>query len=558
MRIPKKNLWIIFGLAVFLVVLFELLNWIHQEVEIRFFHDALAQVVVAPIQIGTHMYRLEQGTIYVGDSTVQAPPPVALEGLRIAYYLVLSRRDPYFSLDGTDPNSMRSAIESVQITTGELAKKYPADVAEKIEKALYPFNLLSSLADLQSTRDEFLTAPSEENFLAYRKALQKIQPEYQKAVIALRDAISGTVENGTDYVFADGYATGNSFRGALQQLTQLSQATKAGIAARERCMNGDTSSCPALAFSPKLAVHKGARITATPSLTSAAISNRALLNTAYGITDPSKMTVVFLSKSDCLPSSNPAYETYVHGSDGSGGFTYIPLNDVYFWEVPAAHGGGSPSYLFQPVSNPYVCSAGADDMVRIASMREIRSILEKKPIIGMQQGSVSEEIRAARTLEARIANASHTLSENDVEAYTGYLNDLLTSYSEEKFAILFGGDAPARAETLLSAWKSRTGYFDQVLASVSRFNEASASQVNVANTLQPEYLFVSRSMPRLMLLAFNPSVVQQNISFVEHGNFSSFVKLLSYDTILSFSMSRDQVLRMITNSLPHIPETPVH
>ena len=543
--------WLVFGSALLLALLLALGAAMHRrDSEIRFFHDSLTDAVVPPIRIGAQTYRLESGNVYMEGTDIEASPSADLEVLRIAYYVEFSRRFPIFSLDGTDPKAMRSAIAFLTTSLQEMTGHVSTTTAHTIERGLYSFDLFSSLATLQETRDSFLAVPSEHGFITYRGELEKTASAYERAIGSMRRTVATVSDPNASYIFADGYVTNEVLLNSLQKMDGALEKDRENLVSAEACMNGVFGDCPNLArerTGTRPGIEKAVE---APPLTPEIVRNRNILDQAYGSAYTSNSTLAFLSQSSCLPDVNPAvYETYA--TPTASAFAYVPLNDLYFWELPSRT--DKPFYEFQAVTNPYVCSGGADDITRIASMREIRKMLTGERLLGGRSSGISQDIRDARSLEDLITQASDPLIEADFDAYTNDLRNLLSYYGEVRFGDLFGPDAPARAELVISIWTNRSGSFENVLRLAGVFDQAVSSGAGSENPPTANYMFISRSMPKLMLFAFNRSFVDFDISFVQQEGTSSFVKIVSYEKVLQFTLPLNTIINLIAEMRPHIP-----
>ena len=527
---------------------------VHRDAAIIFFSNALSTSIVPPVSIAGATYEVEAGHVrYVSGASVA--PATALQVLEIAYAVVLSRHNPIFAVDGTDPESLSEATLALKATIPDIADRYEGEERDDIAKGLYPTDFLSSLADLQQKRDSFLAAPSQSKLMAYRDALSHTTALYQEDLDTFNDVMTDMLPYSGSFSFTDGLIDRKTYLSivSLAQHSFMRQSPR--VKNFILCTDGVTKDCEGLGFP---AAPSAAQKT-DPHVQREAIDESIF--TSAGLLAPQTQMpdTVLLSDDPCVPGAPSLYA--VRTSDTEG-IQAVPLQDIYFWDFSKVSNDNEyvqpflsegVRYFFQSPSNPYVCWGGANDLVRIASMIKIRDLIAEKPIFNPPRPGDPVPAQDAGALERRIV-APDTLSESDIADYAQDINTYLSVYGENAFAQRFGTEDLFRAEEILSIWENRSGDFDAIVRALVRFNEiAAASSGNPP--LPASQIIASRAMFRLTFLFDDRSVSAFRLDISGKGDFSSG-RLVSFWQDLSPTVSRSEAIQLIRRSIATYQEGP--
>ncbi|MDP3726120.1 MAG: hypothetical protein Q8R36_02895 [bacterium] len=516
----KKNNFIVILIFLFLFVCGEIVLWyLTIRPSTNTLKTELSSFIVPPISIYNNQYFVERGNVRSAYSVYPFEENIAL---RIAHAIVLNKFDPLFAIEGTDPQELKLVVEKLDASLNEISALFNAKEQAIIKDTFYPISFLNALSENEKLRQEFIHTPSYARSLKYYQSLKRVIDLYDAYAERLKfvfQNISTNSQNAT-YNFIGGNLTPSSYVSLLENIRAEIKNRKSELKKRTSCLRYFSSSCPSLktAFYNFTQPHVGATPIKTDrnAIPSTIFQNKNIIDAYFEISahDKKILPILVLQSSSCFVDFSPVYyktRKYFNDDVKNKVFEPIFLNDIYFYD---ARNHPSPyiialrkkgiEYVYQTITNLYMCPDIEEDYFRLITLDTIRELLLKNKLFANDKTD-SVNI-AAGLLEKRII-ASETVYEVDMIAYVDALKLLLRKLGEAELSRSMGEDKVLYIEKLLSIYNQKTPRLDEVLANVILDNNIINALVRMKSGTTLNQFFLGRSYPTLFLLTYNQSVV---------------------------------------------------
>jgi hypothetical protein len=294
-----------------------------------FFSVRLAEATTVPItvSVGKTSYEVRGGIAYLnGEAMVGA---AAAQPLSLAYQKVFAAQAPLLGLPGVDPEHLFVAVENLSETAAQLAalQETPAE-AYWVETALYPLNLLSSVAALERARQTFLETGQAEHAREYSRAVAAALREYRASLQRFKAGFVAVVPHEAKaYGASRAVISRESVLELIGRLERNSRYASSLLATREACFSGALRACTERPVLPEL-----------PAAQRPAPGNVGLAQEIYPLTaaaekTPQQKPLVQLHAGACAPAPviTATYEDRVGSLDtGSAFMRVLPVSDLLF------------------------------------------------------------------------------------------------------------------------------------------------------------------------------------------------------------------------------------
>ncbi len=424
-------------------------------------------------------------TYTVGDST---PLPV----LRIAYAAVLSRLDPLYGLEGTEPDKLVQSVDDLENFQSSLGASYDPSQALYITK-LFPIDFLRAAADTERARQDFVAAPSDTRLRAYEQSLRTTVrggQSYVDDLLNFLDTQDTGVKKGL--AFFDGETTLSDYTASLAEYRKTLAWASAAVDRRDACFDRVGDGCPSLQDTLAKLAAGTTTASVAAALPSQVETNRALL-TKYmrGSSEATVGKVVALTGSPCFAQFDPVYYLSMQIPQGSStAYSLGLLNDIYFYDS-AKHPTdarytpelkAAVPYVYQSASNLYMCLASGNDLVRAITLD---------------------------TLAHRFGVRSPVITEPDLVARTASAGSELVHVGERALAARQGTATVYATERTLLIAHEHGARFDELIEDAIANEDAAAVYAANNEKLPLATLFLARSYLPLLMLTYNLSVSPQ-------------------------------------------------
>lgn len=482
-----------FALSVFLCVLgvFALLH-ARREHAAEYFSHALREARASEtVLVGGKEYRFEKG-VFTGDAA--AP----FEAARLAYAKAAARRAPFFSLAGTDPNSLHDALGELEVLQKDLAALQPiAARARAVGRALYPIPFLRAASDAERLRLRFLETGAQEDERAYARALVRAARAYRADLARFREAFERVVAPdspahaaGPKIIRREGVlrAAGALFAGSANTIERMRK--------RNACVAGFVRSCS----------EEDLSFPARNALTRPSASNR--LPEALSIFSEAGLRVetpeIALSASSCIKApSLPVYTLRRSVGDYDflmphfiGDIRLVPtaqFPNAQYLRFLAAQG---IEYAFSAPDTYYECFEYGADFGRVVASAGVSRFASSARVSAYASGDSAKDLAA---LESRLLSGS--FSEYDASEYLRLAGEVVAA-----------GEAPEPAEYAYASAAAEFAYLggslDVLIRAISVIERANirVQEGGVDMGLDAPFLFFVRSAFPSLFMAANASV----------------------------------------------------
>lgn len=533
----------------------------------------LANSIVPQITYNGSAYSITGGAVSdVYNPQKEIPLATTVEILRIAYFSVWHRINPLFALEGVDPATLKQSIATLQDSTRTFSHFYSPEEKAIIEDYFYPISFLEHLPDLEAKRREVVITPSGINIAEYNNQLRAALLAYTEYIDTLKGLYEAFLtENGSRQANNIGGVTNNEqMISFLDSLGMLARKQMQEMGERERCLQELSPTC-----SPFPDISRVTEVPDTETHDSSqqfpdeVTTNERIISKAHmgkdGFVRPSNTPTVVLKNSSCF-FKDPLTYYYISWEQRDGGSralraTYI--NDLYFYDVDELNlNNPTPyfasikergvEYLYQSVSNIYMCPDESKDLAAIATLLEIQELLREMPLFaeGLETSISEEESRVPGKLEGEIVEAA-TVHETTVRMFIQHIRALLGTYSEVELTQMFGEEKTMYMRTLVQIANQNSSRLDELISEIVDMNTIVSTLHEYGNTITLNDLFTTRSYPIITLLVANKTVLpDDSLSFLSPPVMSeeelySRMRLVSYNDVLRQTFTPEEAAHLI-------------
>lgn len=492
-RMRERNIYI----ALLFLVLIGGGYFFYFNRQIQQLETELVGFLVPPIEYRGTSYQIDEGEVH---GTLL--PHEELRVLKLARYTLLARLDPLFGFPGMDLTAYERALDELQHSREDLADYFEVGESQEpiLYQTIYPLEFLRSVETLESLRRELVGAPSEDSARRYHAALLMTIDVYQTYIENYLSILDDSTEIGfhePQTRFHTGYSNATYFSQVLRVYADAAEAAKDEAHKRRACQQllRVTSSCMSPQYPEEfVAGEAGERLEVSETIAQNVALTRTYREAVYQGTTTNP-ALVALENSQCFFEQQPVYYHLWWHKAPNGSLVFRPdmINELYVYDFKTGKQSswnfskeyisrGGPQYIFQPVANHYVCPDLASDMMTLLS---IADVYEKGVLEG---GEMMREHEVLAHLDALAADLrSGALSGEEVHA----------------------------AEELLVTYAHKTTGFPEAIMNVVLSNRV-PREYGLYGTDTPlsEFMYL-RSVPKLMLAGFNPSVLPVDVSFIE-------------------------------------------
>lgn len=525
--------------------------WVREQrtAELAELQRELGGFVVPKVEIDGTFYEVRNGMVL--QDGAPAPASMRAQVLRIAHVSVLNRLDPILGLEGTSPELLAVAVQSLEQARSELVALHEED-ARDLEGVLYPVAFLRLLAKAEAERQEVITEPS----------LRAARRYYQTALAATNEALHyidratrlyKTLPKDAEYYFLGGKSSPNAYVEALSRLHSDFSEKKERLGTRARCAVLFSTGCPTLPAALQALGRAAPRTTLRDAAVPSEIfAYEALLDTARTYIELNPETVlskivVQVPSSVCEAGVGGISHYGVRILRDAGGYSTIAFNnldDIYFYDLSYEDHPyfkllkeNGTSYLHQPIENFYMCPDAGARYTELATLLALRDGLKSAPLMA--------PLGRAADLESHVTQAG-VVTDADADAYLNTLAELLTQKGEVELANRMGIAWVLRLESLLAMGRAQSGYFEKLVDFVRTRNDYIMRSVIAGAPMSLQSVFVTRNPFLLLLLAYNKNAADEAPRLMEPVPFNSGVRrLVSYKDELRRTYSLKEAAALI-------------
>ena len=510
----------------------------------------LSGYIVPTVQVGGASYTIEGGI--VRRNGVQVPPEKASPALRVAYLSVLTRLQPIFALEGTDPKKLSISVTRLRDSLQRVASLYDAETQKQFMEGLYPVSFLEKLSDVETLRQTVIIRPTNDSVEAYLETLQDVLHAYQDSIQKSRTALANidqlaTTTQSATFGFAAGGSSVKTVLSSLDALDFDAATALTRVSARLSCFKTG-SECETLVV--PYADFDVDTVGASSTPTSLEKHVRAILsvynNGRYGIQPDgspayTELGVISMAKTACLPwpTKTRFLVWTVKRTETSPTFQFQPLNDIYLIDLRDVEHlkmydkirNEKVYFLLQGVSNLYECIDSGLDATRVATLYALAVDAREHPIFSQD---VSKDPLIARATQLEHALASQTvIDETTVVQYIGALSALVQSRGEAELTKELPFDTVMEIERRIILYIAQSALFDQLIETAIKTNDVVAGYNGLFGFPSPPVLlFITRSYASLLFFASNKTVATTPVSFFkEKGDYLPNFQFATYSSL---------------------------
>ena len=519
--------------------------------EASLLRSELSSFIVPDISFGNIYYTVNGGHVFYKDKAISGVIEKLI--LKTAYASVHNRLDPIFAIEGTDPDALIKSLKKLEASRLHIANLYQSE-ENFPQKALYPIEFLHFLAKTEKARQIVINQPSNVAIWTYYQSLYKTIVEYIEYIKILQEVLHD-IENQTENItfnFIGGTTTPSLYIEALEGILTTAEEKKVIVKKRMACFKVFSPNCSVLPESfHKLVLVSPEEFNGFSKLEKipeTITENEEVLNlytkATKQISNEKKYPIVSIPKSKCL-SNEPTYYALQEEllQNGQKVFRLNFLNDIYFYDTEK-HSANylkelrlrGVSFLFQPITNLYMCPEISRDLSGTVTASTIYDTLTKRNLLfDIDLRILTDTVTTQRVLqEAEIGESMYSIA------------TLLNNNGEQVLKERFGAEHVFFAERLLSLFKQRSPYFDSMVNMVVSHNDIVEALFRTKTDSTPHTIFLSRNYPALLLLTHNESFMGHSPKFMslKTSNFTDF-KLVSYNKDLKHVYNQKQILEIM-------------
>jgi len=229
------------------------------------------------LMYATHAYtRLIPGTheiVHIDDSAVTVINGVSdlptrsarYEAARLAYAKTIARRQPLFSLEGTDLKTLLRALNELEAGENGLVRLQNTDLEKVRVAALYDTDLIRAAAATEQARRDFLSEGSAFALAQYTRSQTHFMSRYQKGLeIFEREFHASVPEDSKSYATARHVITRDSMVATLEILVRRGKEASTKLSRDRLCYAGFVLLCrdiplPVVTTTPKDTITESSR-----------------------------------------------------------------------------------------------------------------------------------------------------------------------------------------------------------------------------------------------------------------------------------------------------------
>lgn len=414
--------------------------------------------------------------------------------LQLAYALLLVKKAPLLSLEGSNPDLVREATDRLSAARDALADLQGSNEgAYLIRHTLYPVDFLRSLETLERARVAFVASGRDSAGAAYRAARLDAIRQGIEASSRLSRAISDLKTASLPAIVLEGKITRERMLDSLDAIERGFASALSEAEAQDDCLNGKVDECPAFeARLPEAAASPLARI---PGPFPATLD---ILKGIFGSSSPALRTVA-LEPSACMRGLHGPDYIYPYFSNSDTLLSYAYVGDFILQPIDPANLGPVVAWFkAQNVSNIvydplifYTCPDAASDIARSKSL-----------------------LLAGQTLSLLPNNSDGVLYESDILPALAAAADAADPKTAQNLWALYWG------------YYNRTAGMEDIIYNVAHGLETVVAMHNkgIPTDLSVDFLFSTHSGYYGLLLAHNRTARSGQPVPYEEDLSSSFLK----------------------------------
>lgn len=508
--------------------------WIaHATRAIAFFSRALENAhVYETVDVNGILYTVQSGTVLRENKPVEGLG--TLTALKLAYAAAVVRRNPLFSLAGTDPQLLRTGTENLAKVEDDFIPLQATRKERNTIHALYPLHFLHSLALSEEARLAFLEHPSALTENAYEKAQYDTAQAYLQDMRDFRNAFLKIVPSYSEkYGVWGGTVSRDSLQTSMVGLVRQVEATKDMLLERHACFAGYTFLCNTNDISlPLLSSEKSGQDVSLSLLQELRSLYAHVTGSAAFETEP----VVLLQHATCISDASVPPLLLLHSQllpDGVHILNVQFLGDGYFQDattyadsIPyfAYYAAHDVRYVKHSIFNNYQCPTFGADFGLAAALQKTIEASQRDPFSMYASGN---DARRLKELEKKLAKQGRDfIPETDIRSYINTALSIFDTTADVREL--------DRAIALANMVRNRSADMGQMLAGIASLekNIQRLQSEGVPFSLDASYLFLARSGFFSLFMGGNESVTGTYISPYEAGTLaSSSMPFVRYSTM---------------------------
>lgn len=468
--------------------------------------------VYESVKVNEERYEVAAGQV-IDAQGASVEGRAALPMLKLAYAKTLVRRNPIAALPGTDPESLRDAVNRLEDLQTELSTRQPTkDEEDAVMEALYPIDMLRAMATAEERRQAFLVEGTERAYRGSEEAQREALAAYERNLSAYMSAFRRIVPN-TPRRFAAGEASFDyaSVVDTIGKLERAVRMTQSRLVSRVLCVRGALYWCHPTEIAP-IDVAPSIQAVERTDLTMTRRIVDALRRSGRSAADAQTRTYA-LPSSECIdetrthalfkihqivpPASTVPYRRAAFVGDlsliNSADYASVPFYKFFL--------DRDVQYIPTDPFLHYVCIDFWTDLSGVLAMSAISSFASSTPL-SAQMADASE----ARLLERRLMRSDEPVYQDDSLTYASMLGEIAKNgtldsrYRED-------------IENLLTAITFNAIEIDDAINDIVQKESGNLRilEHGVPVDLGAAYALFFRSALPFMFLANNPSVVGHDL-----------------------------------------------
>ena len=460
---------ILFPLMLF-VVLFGA-QYAYTEYEKHFFSQSLeTHNISEKVYINNTPYFVELGVVRDGDGNL-VKGKRETKALILAYSKTAAKRNPLFSIAGTDMDLFSDAVAFLKQARTQLASLQNKKEGELIEDSLFPIHFLQSVNEAERARRAFLESGSDVDARMYESSLKKVAEAYINDADAFIETFDKIVPKDAPTFATSRRIVGrDDVRKNVEILKGRVREMYVESVRREKCFYHSVFACKSQVLQlPDI------RIPADITVSEEDKRNaRAVLMAQDEAGRPiEKGQIILLSKSICInpAKTKPFFTTRLRPSSSMptiapvGNIRFIDLEKIDSIDFTHYYRERGYRYVLAEEFNHYNCLGIDEDSGIIFALQAVVDYVRDFPLSTYAQGELKE---ALTDLEGRLWD--DFVTETDVLLYLSHAYELVHSGVIEK-------EIEDEIIDLALQVKNRSTNSDFVLRNIARIELFNISQL---------------------------------------------------------------------------------
>ncbi len=511
------------GFFCFLFLLFLIFGRSESGAEEAYFSKVLSEAeVVETVRVDERVYEVSEGLVVGLSGAVGARE--RLRAQKLAYSLALARRAPLLDLTGTNPEKLMEAVRDLSRARDGLMMIQETTREALIVRSLYPIEFLTTLAQVESARQDFLNSGDDLLGARYALALEGAVRAGKRSIADFKKTFQHIEKSsgGIRIPGLGGTITVSRLSASLTAIEHGFDATAQSLRKRRSCISGDLDACS----SPDLAIpllDTGVPPPFRPELRARADEVRSIFAEATGQPEIETAKMIELSSSVCAGALPAPYYFLPPLAISRPPRQF--LNDIFF--IPTNQPRAPVlEYLRTKLnmrfsrSNPlsfYQCpDVGSDTSAILATVSAVSHA----------------QARSSRTPEAIRLLSRPFYSEADARSYVAAALASVPDDDLIALSLIFENRGAELEKTV------------QRIADIE-LNDLRLKEEGVPLDLRAEYLLLVHSAYPTLFQSYNPSFGAERVSLREK-NAADLKELLQRKipySILRESVSREDIIR---------------